>query len=428
MKPIQHVLVLIIFALFNNIAAAEEFEFDVSSYQKKNYHFGGFLEYSFNHQIINQDAAATKLLFIDDAPPDTLSQHAGILELNGEYKQEKWQGRFTYHGESADDELTSIRESKLYEALVSWQPDTGATFDVGKKAIKWGKAYAWNPVAFVERPKNPDDPNLSREGYIIATADLIKSFNGSVKTLAFTPVYLPVTEDINNDYGPADNHNLAAKLYLLYEDTDIDFVFLGEGSHSKRYGFDFAKNISTNFEVHGEWAHIDKVTRQTLLDDGTINIDTDSETRWLLGLRYLTENEITIIAEYYVNNGGYSADEMEVFYKAVNTADAANNITQLNNLLRVGEKNYLIRNPGKEYLYLRLSIKEPFDWVYFIPAVSSIYNIEDHSYSVSPELLYSGYGDFEFRFKATLLYGDTYSEFSEKRNEQKYELRVRYYY
>jgi hypothetical protein len=30
--------------------------------------------------------------------------------------------------------------------------------DAGKKVVKWGKGYAWNPVAFVDRPKNPEDP------------------------------------------------------------------------------------------------------------------------------------------------------------------------------------------------------------------------------------------------------------------------------
>jgi hypothetical protein len=48
---------------------------------------------------------------------------------------------------------------------------------------------------------------------------------------------------------------LAAKLYLLWYDTDLDFVYLSEGSRT-RFGFDFSRNITTNLEIHGEWARV----------------------------------------------------------------------------------------------------------------------------------------------------------------------------
>ena len=87
-----------------------------------------------------------------------------------------------------------------------------------------------------------------------------------------------------------------------------------------------------------------------------------------------------------------------------------------------------MRNPGQEYLYLRLSNKEPFDWLYFTPALTLIANVQDKSYSLSPELLYTGVQNLELRFKATLLHGAKYSEFGEKRNSQRYELRLRYFF
>ena len=67
--------------------------------------------------------------------------------------------------------------------------------------MKWGKGYAWNPVAFVDRPKDPEDPELAREGYVVATADYIKSFQGPLKTVSLTPVLLPVYKDVNDDFG-----------------------------------------------------------------------------------------------------------------------------------------------------------------------------------------------------------------------------------
>ncbi len=428
MRIAQHVFMLILFLLSGYSLAVEEFSFDVSSYQKKNYRLGGYLEYSLSYQEINQNASANALFFINQVPPDSLTQHTGIIELNGDYKQDKWQARFNFHSEIYDNELVSVQQSNLYEAFATYQPATGITLVAGKKAIKWGKGYAWNPVGFVERPKDPGEPELSREGYVVALADIIKSYSGEIKTLAFTPVLLPVTDKINEDFGQIEHNNVAAKLYLLYKDTDIDVVYLNEGSRSLRYGFDFSKNINTQFEVHGEWAYFDEITRQLVSDSGAVSSQTGSTTRWLLGLRYLTDNDMTIIAEYYRNNSGYSAAEMKSFFIAVDSANASNDTDLLTTLSSVGEKSFLTRNPGEEYLYLRLSTKEPFDWVYFVPALTTIYNLGDNSYSLSPEIIYTGIQNLEFRFKATLLYGDNNSEFSEKRNDQKYEFRLRYFF
>ncbi len=51
------------------------------------------------------------------------------------------------------------------------------------------------PVAFVSRPKDPDNPTETLEGFYVVSADLIKSYAGPLKTVALTPVILPVTQD-----------------------------------------------------------------------------------------------------------------------------------------------------------------------------------------------------------------------------------------
>jgi len=407
---------------------AEEFNFDLSSYEKKSYQLTGFLEFNLDHQVIADDSYATRLLFLNSSVPDTVTEKSAALELTGDIKRDHWHAWATYHGETYTSELASDQNGTFYEALLAYQPDPGVTLELGKKAIKWGKGYAWNPVGFVERPKNPDDPELAREGYVVATADLIRSYTGDLKTLAFTPVYLPVRSSVNADYGLPDHDNVAFKVYALYKDTDFDLAYLSEGSRSHRYGFDFSKNLETNFEIHGEWAYIDALSRQLVSSTGSISSETDAATQWLLGLRYLTQNETTIIAEYYRNNGGYTSQELQNFFTAVDFATDTSNTTLLNTLATVGTKSYLVRNPGQEYLYLRLSNKEPFDWLYFTPALTLIANVQDKSYSLSPELLYTGVQNLELRFKATLLHGAKYSEFGEKRNSQRYELRLRYFF
>lgn len=46
-------------------------------------------------------------------------------------------------------------------------------------------------------------------------------------------------------------------------------------------------------------------------------VDVDS---FLLGLRYLTQGEVTWIAEYYRNGAGYGAQELDAYYQFLETA------------------------------------------------------------------------------------------------------------
>jgi hypothetical protein len=60
--------------------------------------------------------------------------------------------------------------------------------------------------------------------------------------------------------------------------------------------------------------------------------------------------------------------------------------------------------------------------------VAAIVNAEDRSYSLSPEIMYTGITNLELRLKAMVLAGDRLSEFGEKQNNWRAELRGRYYF
>ena len=85
-------------------------------------------------------------------------------------------------------------------------------------------------------------------------------------------------------------------------------------------------------------------------------------------------------------------------------------------------------NPMRDYLYVRGSKKEPFDILYFTPAITAIVNLNDGSFSLSPEILYTAVTNLEVRLKATVLEGSRLSEIGEKQNDWRLELRVRYYF
>lgn len=409
------------------LAAADEYDFDVASFHKKSWEFGGFVEMKGEHFKLDPDTAASRLRFADE-PGQTIDRVTGTVELEALVRHGLLTSWARTHSElQHDDYLGDEQSHKLYEAVVSLQPDPGRVADIGKQVARWGKGYAWNPVGFIERPKDPDDPTLAREGYWMLRGDWIKSFSGGLQTLAITPALVPVAGDMNDDFGEPSYLNPAAKLYLLYHDTDLDFLFLGQGSRSARFGLDFSRNLAANFEIHGELAYLTESERKLLTPTG-ITTESDPAVNYLLGLRYLTPHDITIIGEYYRNGTGYSPQELEEFYRQVHRASGAGDTGALSELKQLSKSSYGRPNPGREYLYLRGAWKEPFDLLYFTPSIISIVNLEDSSFSLTPELLYKGIHNLELRLRLKWINGGHLTEFGEKQNDYKVEFRLRYYF
>jgi len=401
-------------------ARAEEFSFDASEFEKKPFEFGGYLEFKSERAQLNRDSSLYKLNGLD---LDTLDRNTATLKFNAKYTQGITSLNLRASTEVRHDNLVTERTNRFDEAYVSLKPDPGVTVDIGKQALKWGKGYAWNPVGFVERMKDPNDVELAREGYTMVAADFIRNFDGDLKTVAFTPVLLPVSDQTNHDFGKPDHLNAAAKLYLLWHDTDIDFTWLGSGSRTPRFGFDFSRNLTSALEIHGEWARMRDVEMRSIDAAGKVTTRTSDATSHLIGLRYLTESDTTWIAEYYRNGTGYTESQLTDFHYLVDSGNPA----LFAKAKQIGPL-YSRPNVGERYLYLRASQKEPFDIVYFTPSVTLIANLDDKSYSLTPELLYTGITNLDLRLRASWLHGSEYSEFGEKQNERKLELLARFYF
>ncbi|MBU3937787.1 MAG: hypothetical protein KKD53_09650, partial [Proteobacteria bacterium] len=268
--------------------------------------------------------------------------------------------------------------------------------------------------------------------YIGAGLDLVKSYDGALQTVALTTVALPAWRGVNEDFGVQDNVNLAAKLYLLYRDTDIDFLWYTGNSRSTRYGVDFSRNLASNLEVHGELAHVPNQTYKVLDESGQLTARETSDTSYLLGLRYLTENDLTAIVEFYHNDDGYTEGEMERFFQKVDTGSyqfvTTGDDTLLEQVAVISESGYTKPQPGRDYLYTRVTQKEPWDILYFTPGVTIILNLDDESYSLSPEMLYTGFTNWEMRLRFSYLNGGRMSEYGEKQNSNKVEVRLRYFF
>ena len=411
----------------SGVQAAESF--DVAAYDKKAFEWTGFIEARSERQWLRQDSAGYVLQY----PGDTRSSAnrlGGAAELSGVLRHQSLSFNFTGHASWIDEPRGSDDDSRMYEAYAAWQIDERSNVELGKRALRWGKGYAWSPVAFLERPKDPTDPELAREGFVMATGSWVRSFDGPVKTLSLTAAVVPTTSSLNTDFGGgatnAGHPNPALKLYGLVYDTDIDLIWTARGSRGSRFGLDFSRNLGSQFEVHGEWARVSDVPRATLTLSNALQTLNQTYNSALIGARYLNERDTTIIFELYRNGGGYTTDELGAFYDLVRASVTNPALTQPAS--RAAAQGYNRPNAAQRYAYLRVSQKEPFDILDFTPSVSLIANTSDHSWSLIPELLYTGVKNLELRARVALNRGDAGTEYGERVVRSRIELRARLYF
>ncbi|MFO7715105.1 hypothetical protein, partial [Desulfosarcina sp.] len=288
---------------FCTTVGAGEFDFSIPEAEKKPYELGGRLEFRYNYHWLDEDSARYRLIYYQDDPGTNTHEWRTLAELSGSYRQGIFQANLLAHFEYVDSYQEEAWDNKIYAGYVSLAPSPQLTLDAGKKLVLWGKGYAWNPAGFINRSKDPDDPALNLEGRPLLGLDLIKSFSaGSLSNIGLTALLLPVIDDWGNqDLGEEGDLNTALKLYLLWYDTDLDFIYFDGPDQPRSVGFDFAKNLAENFEVHGELAFQEDVPHVVIDAAGNAWQTREDQLSYLLGIRYLNAFDTTFIAEYYHN-------------------------------------------------------------------------------------------------------------------------------
>lgn len=416
-------------ALLAGAVQAADYSFDLAEIEAKPYEFGGTIEGKAEHLRLDSGAALYPLTFGSAAPRRTLDRATATAELSGKFKRDIFTAYARVNGVAATDAVLTRSTGTVLEAGLRASPAEGLSFDVGKQVQRWGKGYAWNPVAFFERPKDPNDPQQSREGFVMASADWVKSLSGTVAALGVTPVVLPASSDLNRDYGERGHANVGARLYALVADTDIDVLWAAEGSRPQRIGLDFSRNLGSQLEVHGEWARAIGATRRELTAGGAVTTRRTHLDSWLLGARYLTDHEVTWIAELYRNGTGYDDVQLERFYGLLDAAFGPSGTpAQQAQATALAQGGFGRSNPGRHYAYLRVSAKDPFDWLYVAPALTAIVNLDDRSFQLTPEVVYTGWQNVELRARAIWLHGRAGSEFGAKPVKRRVEASAKLYF
>ena len=259
-----------------------------------------------------------------------------------------------------------------------------------------------------------------------------RSFDGPLQTVTFTPLVVPTGSQVNADFGPGNHANPAARLSLLYRDTDIDFMILAKGARSTRFGFDFARNLSTNLEIHGEWARV-RETAKPVLGAGGAVAQRPAPPRAICSACATSRSgkrpgSSSTTATAPATRKRRCAPTSRSSQRARSDQFQATGNTAALARANAVQSSYGRPNPMQRYLYVRASQKEPFDILYFTPALTAIANLEDRSYSIAPELSYTGITNLDLRLRFFALQGGRQTEFGEKHNDRRVELRARYYF
>ncbi len=415
-------------------AWAGEYDLNIPEAVKSPYEFGGRLELRYVQHWLNDQSARYHLNYYKNDPGAYSEEWKPQIELNGGYHQGKVLFHFLTHHEYDESSEGGEWLNRIYEAYVAIKPSVNLALEGGKKAFSWGKGYAWNPAGFVNRPKDPDDPELNLEGYSFLGLDYIKSFTGgSLSNLALTALALPVLDGWENtSLGQSGDVNHALKLYLLWYDTDLDLIYFGGPNQPDSFGFDFAKNLAENLEVHGEVGYKLDASRALLDSTGQTTVSRQNQLSYLLGIRYLNAVETTFIVEYYHNGAGYGAGESSDFFAYQDWAYrqwlATGNDQYMQRADKATRPYYAQRNFGEDYLYFKATQKEPFDILYFNPWLAVIVNLQDRSFNLQPGMTYTWVTNLELNFRVGIPIGPAGTEFGEKQDAIRPEAWIRYYF
>ena len=175
-------LVSCLILLHADILRAADYTFELSEIEKKPYTLGGFFEFRPVLFGLNREAAFYRLRYFDQAQKSTRHEYNLGLRLEGSYEKGPFGVHFRSDALLGYNDQEQGDEINLLEGYLSFKPAAAFSVNAGKRVAPWGKGYAFNPVAFVSRPKDVDDPTEALEGYYLLDADFIKSYAGPLKT------------------------------------------------------------------------------------------------------------------------------------------------------------------------------------------------------------------------------------------------------
>ncbi|MFQ3622332.1 MAG: hypothetical protein SNJ73_02180 [Acetobacteraceae bacterium] len=415
--------------------AEERFTFSVEEVGPRPVELGGHAELRLDWTRWRTGSPYRRLARPGGQPASSLRAQPG-LTLNGLVRSGPF--RLVASGNAAylaDSTAPGRGSAVLYEGygLYEWAP--GNAVAAGKRVQRWSKSYAFQPVGFVERARDPTEPDQAREGFWMATLEWTRSITGGgpLQSVGVTGVLLPVTPDLNREVSPDRGLNGGVRLSSLVADTDVDLYGFTGPSRSTRLGAGVGRNLAPELVVYAEAAWAAEEPRPVIDPaSGRLRRLASGGISGLVGLRWQTPTDTTVIVEYLHNGTGYTRDQFADALEAIDRAGdriaaglpAAPGDEVARSLARVLQRP----QPLRDYVYLRLSHREPWNLLYVTPALTVIVDAGNGSATIQPEVVYTRFTDLELRLRAQATVGESGSDFGARASSARVELRLRAFF
>lgn len=427
LKRLMFFSLLLSFLILWKTVDAQDYDFEIPEDEETSIlEVNGNLDAKWGALRSNTTSPAYGLQFFgQDDPAQYLSQYRLDFYLNGDYLYRQVGLTIRTFSQYVKEEPLELSLFELYGNL-NLSPKL--TMSVGKRRYNWGKGYAFNPVGYVNAEKDPENPDLALAGKSSLYFNYNRSFDSRlIQNLSLSTIVLPQEAEILDKYSEFDDLSTALKLYLLTNNMDIDFMFYSGPIQVWRYGLDFSTNLRENVEVHGELSYSDNEEMSVIQNNAVLMKEADGFS-YLLGLRYLNTWNLTLIVEYYHNNRGLSKQEYQdyqayLFYN-LNTGDA----DIINASRSLMTNSFRSKNLMRDYIYFKASLPEPFGWLYSSVSIFTIYNVNDNSFMLSPQIGYKPFTNSEILLWPAVFFGDDNSEYGSKLIQSKVEMWFRFYF
>lgn len=313
------------------------------------------------------------------------------------------------------------KKTQIEEACITWPSHPVIRWSAGQKVFSWGKARSWNPQAFIDSPRDPLDTDPSHDGMVFGGFEYGQKYPPGpdpLQELTFTTLVFPVQERVNEEFGQPRHWNLAGKLSLLFWNTQIDCVALTGKSRPERYGFSFSRQLLPPWELYGDFGMIPNHEKIFLDQSGNLWEITYPAVYSLWGLQY-DQKTVRWTVEYYRNKAGFTPEEMRSYYQYLHRitdsqTNEGDNAALARRLMTLSRKYYQRPDLMQVYAYTEI-LKREFFWIQRLTSsLAGVWNLQDQSYCLYPQLRYDSPINLSVGLEATFARGKPFTEFGEK--------------
>ncbi len=218
------------------------------------------------------------------------------------------------------------RDAVAYRAIIRelyFDHDFGSAFQltVGRKIVKWGTGYAFNPCGVVEPARQASDPSDRREQYQGRQIIALDAFWGD---RSFSLVY--ANEARYDEKFRRGKHELASRFYALLHRVDLSMINYWKEGDKWKTGFTTAYTYGSHIEFHSELIAqlgTNKQYHQVLSDPNLPIVPSASPYRaryehsekifakLLLGAQYTLDSGISLMIEYFYKRDGLTYREWQ---------------------------------------------------------------------------------------------------------------------